>query len=49
MMWETCHDVVVKGGGEVRMETPVVAIHHQEGRAVAVETADAANACPATR
>ena len=40
MMWETCRDVVVKGGGEVRMEAPVVAIHHDDGRAIAVETAD---------
>ncbi|MGI9051343.1 MAG: NAD(P)/FAD-dependent oxidoreductase [Ilumatobacteraceae bacterium] len=40
MMWETCRDVVVKGGGEVRMEAPVVAVHHRDGRAVAVETAD---------
>jgi protoporphyrinogen oxidase len=39
MMWETCRDVVVKGGGEVRMETPVVAINLDDGRAVSVETA----------
>jgi protoporphyrinogen oxidase len=27
MMWERCRDLVVEGGGEVLMESPVVALH----------------------
>jgi protoporphyrinogen oxidase len=36
MMWERCRDLVVRGGGEVRMRTSVVGIEHSGGRAVAV-------------
>jgi protoporphyrinogen oxidase len=39
MMWEHCRDLVEKGGGEVLMETPVVAIHHGGGRATGVTLA----------
>jgi protoporphyrinogen oxidase len=42
MMWERCRDLVVEGGGEVRMRTSVVAVEHADGRGVAVvvESAD---------
>ena len=33
MMWETCRDLVVANGSEVRMEHKVVRIHHSDGRA----------------
>jgi protoporphyrinogen oxidase len=36
MMWERVRDLVVDGGGEVVMEAPVLAIHHRDGKAVAV-------------
>jgi protoporphyrinogen oxidase len=36
MMWERARDLVVEGGGEVLMETPVLAVHHRNGNAVAV-------------
>jgi protoporphyrinogen oxidase len=36
MMWERARDIVVEGGGEVVMESPVVALHHSDGRANAV-------------
>jgi protoporphyrinogen oxidase len=36
MMWERVRDLVVDGGGEVVMEAPILAVHHREGRAVAV-------------
>src|SRR3954447_692078 len=36
MMWERARDLVVKQGGEVLMETPVVRIEHGDGRASAV-------------
>ena len=36
MMWERCRDKVLAQGGEVRMQTKVVAIHHEGGRATAV-------------
>ncbi len=39
MMWERCSDLVVGGGGEVRLATPVTAIHHGGGRATAVTVA----------
>jgi protoporphyrinogen oxidase len=38
MMWERCRDKVEAGGGEVAMQTKVVAVHHEDGRAVAVTT-----------
>jgi len=36
MMWERARDLVLEGGGDVLMETPVLAVHHRDGRAVAV-------------
>jgi protoporphyrinogen oxidase len=36
MMWERCRDLVEAGGGDVRMRTAAAAIHHADGRAVAV-------------
>jgi protoporphyrinogen oxidase len=36
MMWERCRDLVEAGGGSVLLETPVRAIHHENGRVVAV-------------
>lgn len=40
MMWEKAHELVVERGGQVVFNAPVVKIHHEGGRAVAVETAD---------
>ena len=39
MMWERCRDLVVDKGGEVAMNSPLVAVHREGGRAVAVSTA----------
>jgi protoporphyrinogen oxidase len=36
MMWERCHELVAGQGSKVLMETPVVRIRHQGGRAVEV-------------
>ena len=36
MMWERARDLVEKDGGSVVMEAPVVAVHHEGGRATAV-------------
>src|SRR3954464_11907834 len=36
MMWERVRDLVVDGGGEVVMEAPILAVHHRDGKAVAV-------------
>jgi len=36
MMWERARDLVLEGGGEVAMESPVLAVHHRDGQAVAV-------------
>jgi protoporphyrinogen oxidase len=36
MMWERCRDLVVQGGGEVVMESPVTSITIEGGRAVSV-------------
>ncbi len=36
MMWERCRDLVVAGGGEVRMNERVSQIHLEDGAAVAV-------------
>jgi protoporphyrinogen oxidase len=36
MMWERVRDLVVEGGGEVVMEAPILAVHHRDGKAVAV-------------
>ena len=41
MMWERCRELVEAKGTAVVMETPVTAVHHEGGRAVAV-TAEAA-------
>jgi protoporphyrinogen oxidase len=38
MMWERARDLVVAGGGEVLMNTPLLAVHHRDGRAYAVTT-----------
>jgi protoporphyrinogen oxidase len=36
MMWEKCRDLVVEAGGQVLMETPVVALHREGDRVRAV-------------
>ena len=36
MMWERARDLVEAAGGKVFMSTPVTAVHHEGGRAVAV-------------
>jgi protoporphyrinogen oxidase len=36
MMWERARDIVVDGGGEVLMESPLLAVHHRDGTATAV-------------
>jgi protoporphyrinogen oxidase len=36
MMWERCRDLVEANGGTVMMETPVVRIRHENGRATSV-------------
>ncbi|MGQ0623177.1 MAG: NAD(P)/FAD-dependent oxidoreductase [Sporichthyaceae bacterium] len=36
MMWERCRDLVVDGGGEVLMESPVLALHREGDRVTAV-------------
>lgn len=36
MMWERCRDLVVEGGGEVVMNSPVVALHREGNRVTAV-------------
>jgi protoporphyrinogen oxidase len=36
MMWERVRDLVVEGGGEIVMEAPILAVHHRDGKAVAV-------------
>lgn len=36
MMWERCRDLVEAAGSKVIMETPVVRIRHERGRAVSV-------------
>jgi protoporphyrinogen oxidase len=38
MMWERCRDLVEEAGTEVVMKAPVTAVHHRDGRAVAVAT-----------
>ncbi|HET6811142.1 MAG TPA: NAD(P)/FAD-dependent oxidoreductase [Acidimicrobiales bacterium] len=38
MMWERATDLVQQQGSEVRMRTRVVAVHREDGRAVAVST-----------
>jgi protoporphyrinogen oxidase len=38
MMWERCRDLVVAGGGEVRMRERVVGVHATDGRVTAVTT-----------
>ena len=42
MMWERCRDLVVEGGGDVRMETTVRTIHLEDGeaRSVTLESTD---------
>lgn len=39
MMWEKAADLVEKNGGTVALDTPVVAVHRDGGRAVAVSVA----------
>ncbi|HET7310349.1 MAG TPA: NAD(P)/FAD-dependent oxidoreductase [Mycobacteriales bacterium] len=36
MMWERVRDLVLEGGGEIVMEAPILAVHHRDGKAVAV-------------
>jgi protoporphyrinogen oxidase len=36
MMWERCAELVRAAGSDVLLETRVVAVHHEDGRAVAV-------------
>ena len=36
MMWERCRDLVVEGGGQVVMNSPVVALHREGKRVTAV-------------
>ncbi|MBA3742730.1 NAD(P)/FAD-dependent oxidoreductase [Sporichthya sp.] len=36
MMWEKCRDLVVEGGGQVIMKSPVVALHRDGDRVTAV-------------
>ncbi len=38
MMWERCRDLVVAAGGEVRLNEPVTAIEHANGKATGVRT-----------
>ncbi|MEA2843578.1 MAG: hypothetical protein QOJ69_1249 [Actinomycetota bacterium] len=38
MMWERCREKVEERGTKVEMESPVTAVHHAGGRAVAVST-----------
>jgi protoporphyrinogen oxidase len=40
MMWERCRDLVVEGGGEVRMHERLVGVHTEGGAVVAVTTQD---------
>jgi protoporphyrinogen oxidase len=42
MMWERCQELVEAGGGRVLVNTPVTAIHHEDGKVVGVtiQTAD---------
>jgi protoporphyrinogen oxidase len=42
MMWERCAERVVDMGGRLRMETSAVAVHVEDGKAVAVTVADEA-------
>jgi protoporphyrinogen oxidase len=39
MMWERCRDLVERQGGDVHLNTRLVAVHHDGGRAVAVTAA----------
>jgi len=50
MMWERCRELVESKGTTVVMETPVTAVHHESGRAVAVTagTGEAATRRPAS-
>ncbi|MGH9181084.1 MAG: NAD(P)/FAD-dependent oxidoreductase, partial [Acidimicrobiales bacterium] len=36
MMWERCRELVEAAGTEVALNSPVTAVHHRDGRAVAV-------------
>jgi protoporphyrinogen oxidase len=36
MMWERCHELVEAGGGRVVVDSPVSAIHHEDGRVAGV-------------
>jgi len=38
MMWEVCRDKVEAAGSKVVMRAPVVAVHHEDGRATGVVT-----------
>jgi len=40
MMWERCRDLVENAGTKVMMNSPVVRIRHEDGRAVSVTTRD---------
>ncbi|MFY1672383.1 NAD(P)/FAD-dependent oxidoreductase [Plantactinospora sp. WMMB334] len=42
MMWERCAEHVEKRGGRISMESPVVAVHRADGRAVAVTVEEGA-------
>ncbi|ADP79962.1 NAD(P)/FAD-dependent oxidoreductase [Pseudofrankia inefficax] len=44
MMWETCRDKVEEMGGTVTLNTAVTAVHHADGRAVAVTVRSGAGA-----
>ena len=37
MMWERCAELVEKDGNQVLLNAPVTAVHHEDGRAVAVD------------
>src|SRR5690606_25485865 len=42
MMWERCRDEIVAAGGTLHLDARVVSVHHEGGRAHAVETVDRA-------
>jgi protoporphyrinogen oxidase len=39
-LWEACAERVHRTGGEVRLRTPVVSVHHRDGRIEAIDIAD---------
>ena len=47
MMWDRARDLMIADGGELRLNAPVTAVHHAEGRAHAVTLADG-SALPAS-